>query len=44
MDEMMAVLNNYTSEPKNAEYKKEFLAMQECRKQAKEYAKKHFNM
>lgn len=44
IDEMMAVLNNYTAEPKNTKYKNEFLEMQNCRKAAKEYAKKHFNM
>lgn len=43
-DEMFALINNYTAEPKNPKYKKEFNEMQDRRKRAKEYAKQHFNM
>ena len=42
--EMFAVLLNYMDEPNNEVYKKEYNELQNWRKYAKEFAKKHFNM
>ena len=44
MDEMLAILNNYTMDPQNPKYIKEFNEMQELRKIAKKFAKEHFNI
>jgi hypothetical protein len=42
--EVIARLNNYISESDNEKYKREYEELASWRKQAKEYAKKHFNM
>ena len=42
--ETLAILNNYMDDPENPKYKKEFKELQEVRKAAKAYAKKHFNL
>ena len=42
--EMFAILNNYLLDPKNSDAVKAFNDMQEWRKTAKDFAKKHFNM
>lgn len=41
---VIAIMNNYLSEPKNAKYKKEFAELQDWRLTSKNYAKKHFGM
>lgn len=41
---MMAIVNNYLYDSTNAEYKKEFDAMQKWRILAKKSAKQHFNL
>lgn len=39
-DKMQAVINNYLLEPEDADIKKEFLQMQDWRKESKEIAKR----
>ena len=41
--EMTAVINNYLLDPEDEEAKREFVEMQECRKKAKEIARKILN-
>ena len=43
-NEVIAIMNNYLSEPKNLKYKKEFAELQEWRLTSKNYAKKHFGL
>lgn len=42
--DIIAILLNYMADPSNDKYKKEFDDLQECRKKAKKFAKKHFEM
>lgn len=44
MSESFAVLLNYMDDPENNHYKTEYDEFQLWRKQAKDYAKKHFSM
>lgn len=44
LQETLAIVCNYMADPKNQKYKKEFDDFQKCRKEAKEFAKKHFNV
>jgi hypothetical protein len=41
--EMTAVINNYLLDPNDEEAKREFMEMQECRKKAKEIARRILN-
>ena len=43
-NEVIAIINNYLSEPKNTKYKKEFAELQEWRLTSKNYAKKLFGL
>lgn len=42
--ETLAIMNNYMLDPNNPKYKAEFDELQNIRKAAKDYAKKHFNI
>ena len=42
--EMFAILLNYMDDPKNEVYKNEYEELQNWRKHAKEFAKKHFGI
>ena len=44
LQETLAILNNYIADPNNKDYKAEFDDLQKCRKEAKDFARKHFNM
>ena len=41
LSETLAILNNYLSDPENVKYVAEFNELQEWRRTAKEYVKKH---
>jgi hypothetical protein len=44
LQQTLAILSNYLSDPKNSKYIKEFEEFQACRKEAKDYAKKLFDV
>lgn len=44
LSDTIAIMLNYMTDPSNDKYKKEFEDLQKCRQEAKEFARKHFEM